>query len=127
MRFKYASDILYDENHWFKSIVRANAVTTIDNPHYMNVKEKNYINTSHERIPFDVYHNTYRTDKIDDNIMLYHYILKSKEEFNNKIFAVVSMHHKKIRAQGYNENDFNNRDKNISKVFLMNYMNMKQN
>lgn len=83
-RFTHSSAPEYDENRWFKTIYRLNAVEKITGCHTSPIRSGRYIYPNGQELERDEQHPGKSMIIEDSVIQLHHYILKSREEFERK-------------------------------------------
>jgi hypothetical protein len=115
-RFTLSSFSQYKENEWFKSIVKPEKVIGFNNSHAAIINGGIYVNASGNPLHNDEVKRGF-SDFIDEKARIYHYILKSLEEFEwKKKRGGVSASSHSARMARHDDNYFFGRDEHASKT-----------
>ncbi|MGO0272803.1 glycosyltransferase family 92 protein [Escherichia coli] len=110
-RFNHTSPLSFEENNYFKTIAKTKHIENIIDCHWVVLNEGNYINSEGQPLLREHDHKGKANNPSHQNIILHHYILKSKEEFAMKrnrgggISSTLSG-----RLSKYDESAFSSRD-----------------
>lgn len=110
-RFNHSSPISFEENNYFKTLVKTSAIKNIPDCHWVETVYGNYVNSNNQMLMREGSHKGMANNPAHESLILHHYILKSKEEFaikRNRGGGVSST--LKGRLSKYDENAFSARD-----------------
>ncbi|WP_447733028.1 glycosyltransferase family 92 protein [Aeromonas veronii] len=110
-RFNHTSPISFEENNYFKTLVKTSAIKDIPDCHWVEIAHGNYVNSNNKVLMREHSHKGKANNPAHDTLILHHYILKSKEEFTikrNRGGGVSST--LQGRLSKYDENAFASRD-----------------
>lgn len=110
-RFNHTSPLSFEENNYFKTIAKTKNIENIFDCHWVELSEGNYINSEGQPLLREHAHKGKANNPSHQNLILHHYILKSKEEFAMKRSrgGVISPT-LNGRLSKYDENAFASRD-----------------
>lgn len=117
-RFNHSSPLSFEENNYFKTLAKTKHIQDIIDCHWVSLNQGTYINSEGKTLLREQAHKGKADNPSHKNLILHHYILKSKEEFAMKrsrgggISSTL-----KGRLNKYDENAFASRDSAYQTIY----------